>query len=84
MIGAIGIVTLLLILGNLEAITVVHQHPNNQYVVEHEVLREDALAEAKKLEIYPGKWDNVRIGKDLYFQWLEFKVFYFEIFIKKK
>ncbi|XP_020283893.1 uncharacterized protein LOC109854820 isoform X2 [Pseudomyrmex gracilis] len=54
MIGAIGILTLLLILGDLEAITVVHQHPNIQYVVEHEVLREDALAEAKKLEIYPG------------------------------
>lgn len=49
------ILMFLLILGDLEAITVVNHHPDDEYVLEHEVLREDALAEAKKLEIYPGK-----------------------------
>lgn len=53
-IGAI-ILTLFLILGNLEAVTVVNHHPDDEYVLEHEVLRKDALAEAKKLEIHPGK-----------------------------
>ncbi|EZA61575.1 hypothetical protein X777_07908 [Ooceraea biroi] len=54
MIGAIGILTLFLIFGNLETVTVVNHHPDDEYVLEHEVLREDALTEAKKLEIYPG------------------------------
>lgn len=54
-IGAIGILMLLLTLGNLEAVTVVNHHPDDEYVLDHEVLREDALAEARKLEIYPGK-----------------------------
>lgn len=54
-IGAIGILALILTLGSLEAVTVVNQHPDDEYIVEHEVLRKDALAEAKKLEIYPGK-----------------------------
>lgn len=53
-IGAIGILTLILTLGSLEAVTVVNQHPDDEYIVEHEVLRKDALAEARKLEIYPG------------------------------
>ncbi|XP_014480160.1 PREDICTED: uncharacterized protein LOC106747288 [Dinoponera quadriceps] len=53
-IGAIGILMILLALGNLEAVTVVNHHSDDEYVLEHEVLREDALAEAKKLEIYPG------------------------------
>ncbi|XP_050454802.1 uncharacterized protein LOC126853243 isoform X1 [Cataglyphis hispanica] len=53
-IGAISILTLFLILGDLEAVTVVNHHPDDEYVLEHEVLHEDALAEAKKLEIYPG------------------------------
>ncbi|XP_032691183.1 uncharacterized protein LOC116853927 isoform X2 [Odontomachus brunneus] len=52
--GVIGILTLLLTFGRFEAITVVNHHPDDEYVLEHEVLREDALAEAKKLEIYPG------------------------------
>ncbi|XP_026824850.1 uncharacterized protein LOC105275105 isoform X2 [Ooceraea biroi] len=52
-IGAIGILTLFLIFDNLETVTVVNHHPDDEYVLEHEVLREDALAEAKKLEIYP-------------------------------
>lgn len=54
-IGAIGILTLFLILGNLEAVTVVNHHPDDEYVLEHEVPREDALAEAKTLKIYSGK-----------------------------
>ncbi|XP_070157399.1 uncharacterized protein [Polyergus mexicanus] len=53
-IGAISILTLFLILGHLEAVTVVNHHSDDEYVLEHEVLREDALAEAKKLEIHPG------------------------------
>lgn len=53
-IGAIIILTFFLILGNLEAVTIVNHHPDDEYVLEHEVLREDALAEAKKLVIYPG------------------------------
>lgn len=53
--GVIGILMLSLTFGRFEAITVVNHHPDDEYVLEHEVLREDALAEAKKLEIYPGK-----------------------------
>ncbi|KAL0133147.1 hypothetical protein PUN28_000717 [Cardiocondyla obscurior] len=53
-INAISILTLFLILGNLEAVTVVNHHPDDEYILEHEVLRKDALAEAKKLQIYPG------------------------------
>lgn len=54
-IGAISILTLFLILGDLEAVTVVIHHPEDEYVLDHEVLREEALAEAKKLEIHLGK-----------------------------
>ncbi|XP_011868277.1 PREDICTED: uncharacterized protein LOC105562223 isoform X1 [Vollenhovia emeryi] len=57
-IGAIGILTLFLILGNLEAVTVVNHHSDDEYVLEHEVLRKDALAEAKKLELYPAGMDE--------------------------
>ncbi|XP_012231431.1 uncharacterized protein [Linepithema humile] len=53
-IGAISILTLILTLGSLETVTIVNQHSDDEYIVEHEVLRKDALAEAKKLEIYPG------------------------------
>ncbi|XP_025162756.1 uncharacterized protein LOC105180837 [Harpegnathos saltator] len=49
--GAIGILMLLLTLG-LEAVTIVNHHPDDEYVLNHEVLREDALAEAKKMELY--------------------------------
>lgn len=55
MIGMISILTLFLILGNLEAVSVVNHHPDDEYVLEHEVLYKDALAEAKKLETYLGK-----------------------------
>lgn len=58
-IGAIGILTLFLILDNLEAVTIVNHHPDDEYVLEHEVLREEALAEAKKLVIYPGEKINL-------------------------
>jgi hypothetical protein len=57
-IGAVGILTLLLIFGKLEAVTIVNHHSDDEYVLEHEVLREDALAEAKKLQIYPGKKES--------------------------
>lgn len=52
--AAFRILTLILILGNLESVTVVNHHPDEEYFLEHEVLYEDAIAEAKKLEIYPG------------------------------
>lgn len=55
MIGTISVLTLFLILGNLEAVSVVNHHPDDEYVLEHEVLCKDALTEAKKLETYPGK-----------------------------
>ncbi|KAG7202817.1 hypothetical protein KM043_009974 [Ampulex compressa] len=51
---AIRILILISIVGDLEAITVVNQHPDDEYVVEHEVLYEDAIAEARKLQVYPG------------------------------
>lgn len=54
-VGVIDILLLLLILGGFEAVTVVNHHSDDEYVLEHEVLLEDALAEAKKLEIYSGK-----------------------------
>lgn len=52
--AAFRILTLILILGDLESVTVVNHHPDEEYFLEHEVLYEDAIAEAKKLEVYPG------------------------------
>ncbi|XP_011636878.1 uncharacterized protein LOC105427041 [Pogonomyrmex barbatus] len=53
-IDTIGILTFFLILGNLEALIVINHHSDDEYVLEHEVLRKDALAQAKKLEIHSG------------------------------
>lgn len=53
--SVISILTFFLILGDLEAVTVVSHHSDDEYVLEHEVLRKNALIEAKKLEIHPGK-----------------------------
>ncbi|XP_015431929.1 PREDICTED: uncharacterized protein LOC107188189 isoform X2 [Dufourea novaeangliae] len=44
----------ILTLGSLRSVTVVNHHPDEEYFLQHEVLYEDAIAEAKKLEIYPG------------------------------
>ncbi|XP_031833789.1 uncharacterized protein LOC116427505 isoform X1 [Nomia melanderi] len=52
--NAFKILILLLNLGNLESVTVVNHHPDEEYFLEHEVLYEDAIAEAKKLKVYPG------------------------------
>lgn len=52
--GRLTILILITTLSDLEAVTVVNHHPDDEYVLEHEVLYEDAIAEAKKLEIYPG------------------------------
>ncbi|XP_076290015.1 uncharacterized protein LOC143213758 isoform X2 [Lasioglossum baleicum] len=52
--AAFKILILLLNLGNLESVTVVNHHPDEEYFLEHEVLYKDAIAEAKKLKIYPG------------------------------
>lgn len=52
--NALKILILLLNLGNLESVTVVNHHPDEEYFLEHEVLYEDAIAEAKKLKVYPG------------------------------
>nr|XP_003699553.1 PREDICTED: uncharacterized protein LOC100879727 isoform X3 [Megachile rotundata] len=53
-IGIIRILILILTLGDLQSVTVVNHHPDEEYYVEHEVLYEEAIAEAKKMEIYPG------------------------------
>lgn len=52
--GLIRVLILILILGDLESVTVVNHHPDEEYYLEHEVLYEDAIEEAKKLELYPG------------------------------
>lgn len=49
----IPILILILIVGDLESVTVVKHHPD-EYVLEHEVLYEEAIAEAKNLRLYPG------------------------------
>lgn len=52
---AFRVLTLILILGDLESITVVNHHPDEEYFLEHEVLCEEAITEAKKLQLYPGR-----------------------------
>ncbi|XP_076636840.1 uncharacterized protein LOC143349453 [Colletes latitarsis] len=53
--AALRILVLILILGDLDSVTVVnHRHPDEEYFLEHQVLYEDAITEAKKLEVYPG------------------------------
>ncbi|KAI4477858.1 uncharacterized protein LOC122513280 isoform X1 [Polistes fuscatus] len=53
-IGTLTILILLTTFTDLKAVTVVNHHPDDEYVLEHEVLYEDAINEAKKLEIFPG------------------------------
>ncbi|XP_015185920.1 PREDICTED: uncharacterized protein LOC107071435 [Polistes dominula] len=53
-IGTLTILILLTTLTDLKAVTVVNHHPDDEYVLEHEVLYEDAINEAKKLHIFPG------------------------------
>ncbi|XP_078038605.1 uncharacterized protein LOC144470887 isoform X1 [Augochlora pura] len=53
-VAAFKILILLLNFGNLESITVVNHHPDEEYFLEHEVPYADAIAEAKKLKVYPG------------------------------
>lgn len=48
------LILILLILGDLESVTVVNHHPDEEYYLEHEVLHEEAINEAKKLHLYPG------------------------------
>lgn len=48
------VLILILILGDLESVTVVNHHPDEEYYLEHEVLYEEAINEAKKLQLYPG------------------------------
>lgn len=52
--GLIRVLILILIIGDLESVTVVNHHSEEEYYLEHEVLYEDAIEEAKKLELYPG------------------------------
>ncbi|CAK9807780.1 hypothetical protein ANTPLA_LOCUS5506 [Anthophora plagiata] len=52
--AAFRVLTLILILGDLESVTVVNHHPDEEYFLEHEVLYEEAIEEAKKLQLYPG------------------------------
>ncbi|XP_050494037.1 uncharacterized protein LOC126875251 isoform X1 [Bombus huntii] len=55
---AFRVLTLILILGDLESITVVNHHPDEEYFLEHEVLCEEAITEAKKLQLYPAGTDK--------------------------
>lgn len=48
------VLIVILILGDLESVTVVNHHPDEEYFLEHEVLYEEAINEAKKLQLYPG------------------------------
>ena len=52
--AAFRILMLILCLGGLESVTVVNHHPDEEYSLDHEVLYDEAIAEAKKLQIYPG------------------------------
>ncbi|OXU18484.1 hypothetical protein TSAR_006713, partial [Trichomalopsis sarcophagae] len=45
---------LLLLLQGALAVTIVDHHPDDEYVIEHQVPYEKALAEAGKLQLYPG------------------------------
>ncbi|XP_029052230.1 uncharacterized protein LOC114880409 isoform X2 [Osmia bicornis bicornis] len=53
-IGIFGALVFILTLGNLQSVTIVSHHPDEEYFLEHEVLYEEAIAEAKKMEIYPA------------------------------
>lgn len=53
--GCLRVLLLTLILAGLEAVTVVHHHPDNEYVLEHEVTYEAAIAEARKLQLFHGE-----------------------------
>nr|XP_034174690.1 uncharacterized protein LOC117601681 isoform X2 [Osmia lignaria] len=53
-IGIFGALVFILTLGNLQSVTIVNHHPDEEYFLEHEVLYEEAIAEAKKMEIYPA------------------------------
>ncbi|XP_048508412.1 uncharacterized protein LOC105685661 isoform X1 [Athalia rosae] len=52
--GSFGV--FLAILGSIEAVTVVDHHPEEEYIIEHEILYKDAIEEARRLKIYPGKF----------------------------
>ncbi|XP_017793637.1 PREDICTED: uncharacterized protein LOC108575373 isoform X2 [Habropoda laboriosa] len=56
--AAFIVLTVILILGDLESVTVVNHHPDEEYFLEHEVLYEEAINEAKKLQLYPAGMDK--------------------------
>ncbi|KAK9304355.1 hypothetical protein QLX08_004327 [Tetragonisca angustula] len=58
---AFRVLALILILGDLESVTVVNHHPDEEYFLEHEVLYEEAIVEAKKLQLYPGPIPGCKI-----------------------
>lgn len=49
------LLTFILLLRDLESVTVVNHHPDEEYFLEHEVPYQEAIAEAKNLQLYPGK-----------------------------
>lgn len=53
-IGIFGALVFILTFGDLQSVTIVNHHPDEEYFLDHEVLYEEAIAEAKKMEIYPG------------------------------
>ncbi|XP_048508418.1 uncharacterized protein LOC105685661 isoform X2 [Athalia rosae] len=54
--GSFGV--FLAILGSIEAVTVVDHHPEEEYIIEHEILYKDAIEEARRLKIYPAGVDE--------------------------
>ncbi|KAK1137736.1 hypothetical protein K0M31_002230 [Melipona bicolor] len=55
------VLALILILGDLESVTVVNHHPDEEYFLEHEIPYEEAIMEAKKLQLYPGPIPGCKI-----------------------
>ncbi|XP_015589088.1 uncharacterized protein LOC107264849 isoform X2 [Cephus cinctus] len=49
-----SLIMLILLFENLEAVTVVNHHPDDEFILDHQVLYEDAIREAKKLKIFPA------------------------------
>ena len=60
-------VLLMLLQSLAAAVTVVDHHPDDEYVLEHEVTRDKALDEARKLKLYPGNFGAQAL---ICFSWL--------------
>ncbi|XP_033229192.1 uncharacterized protein LOC117180793 isoform X2 [Belonocnema kinseyi] len=52
--GTWKILVLVFTIGNLKAVSVVDHHPNDEYLLEHEVTYQEAISQARNLKLYPG------------------------------